>query len=77
MTPIEIAKQILANAKGSPGTTAAAMVALALLGAGKLMAEHQVEPWGTAIAGLGAMIVLVLGFVAVDPKKLPPKDPPQ
>lgn len=77
MTPVEIAKTLIANAKGSPITTAFAMVALALLGAGKLMTENNVEPWGTAIAGLGAMIVLVLGFVAVDPKKLPPKDPPQ
>ena len=76
MTPIEIAKTILANAKGSPITTALCLVAIALLGGGKLMTENAIEPWGTAVAGLGAIIVLVLGFIAVDPSKKP-KVPPQ
>lgn len=74
MTPLEIAKTILANAKGSPVTTALAMIAIALIGGGKLMTENMIEPWGTAVAGLGAALVIVLGFIAVDPNK--PKDPP-
>jgi hypothetical protein len=74
MTPLEIAKTILANAKGHPVTTALAMIAIALLGGGKLMTENMIEPWGTAVAGLGAALVIVLGFIAVDPNK---KDPPQ
>lgn len=78
MTPIEIAKQVLTNAKGSPVTSALAIVAIMLLGAGKYATEHGVEPWGTAVAGLGAILVIVLGFAAVDPKKKaePPKDEP-
>lgn len=76
MTPIEIAKTILSNAKGSPITTALAMIAIVLIGGGKLMTENAIEPWGTAVAGLGAIIVLVLGFIAVDPSKKP-KDPTQ
>lgn len=75
MTPLEIAKTILANAKGNPVTTALAMVAIALLGGGKLMAENAIEPWGTAVAGLGALLVIVLGFIAVDPNK--PQGPPK
>ncbi len=75
MTPIEIAKTILFNAKNHRLTSALAVVAIALLGAGKYMAENAVEPWGTAIAGVGATIVLVLGFVARDPKKM--ETPPQ
>jgi len=76
MTPLEIAKTILSNAKGSPITTALAMIAIVLIGGGKLMTENAIEPWGTAVAGLGASIVLVLGFIAVDPSKKP-KDPTQ
>jgi len=75
MTPIDLAKQILGNAKGHPLTTAGAMVALGLLGAGKYMADNGVEPWGTAVAGVGAMFVIVLGFVARDPHN--PQDPPK
>lgn len=76
MTPIEIAKQILANAKGNPITTALALIAIALLGGGKVMADNLIEPWGTAVAGVGAILVIVLGFIAVDPNKKP-RDPPQ
>ncbi len=68
MTPVEMAKQILANAKGHPVTSVFAVIAVALAGAGKMMAENGLEPWGTAVAGVGAMIVLVLGFIARDPK---------
>jgi hypothetical protein len=68
MTPIELAKQILANAKNSPVTTVLAVIAIFLLGGGKVMAEHGIEPWGTAVAGIGAILVIVLGFVARDPK---------
>ena len=74
MTPLEIAKAILSNAKGSPITTALAMIAIVLIGGGKLMTENMIEPWGTAVAGLGAALVIVLGFIAVDPNK--PKDQP-
>lgn len=73
MTPVDIAKQILTNAKNSPITSVFAIVALGLLGAGKLLADNGVEPWGTAVAGIGAIVVIVLGFVARDPK--PPEDP--
>jgi hypothetical protein len=69
MTPAQIAKAVLVNAKGSPVTSALAIVAIALLGAGKYLTEHAVEPWGTAVAGLGAMLVIGLGFAARDPKK--------
>lgn len=75
MTPIEIAKTLIVNAKGSPVTTALAMVAIGLLGGGKYMADNGVEPWGTAVAGIGAIVVIVLGFIAKDPKKH--EDPPQ
>jgi hypothetical protein len=66
MTSIEIAKAILANAKDNPVTTVMAIIALGLLGAGGEMTKHGVEPWGTAVAGIGAIIVIVLGFVAKD-----------
>lgn len=66
MTPIEIAKQILANAKGSPITSVLGIIAIFLLGGGKVMADNMIEPWGTAVAGIGAIIVIVLGFVAKD-----------
>lgn len=74
MTPLEIAKTILTNAKGHPVTTALAMIAIAMLGGGKLMSENAIEPWGTAVAGLGAALVIVLGLIAKDPSK--PKDQP-
>lgn len=69
MSPIEIAKTFLANAKGHPVTTVFAIIAIGLLGAGKVMTEHSIEPWGTFVAGVGASVVIVLGFVARDPKK--------
>lgn len=69
MTPIEIAKQILANAKGSPITSVLGIIAIFLLGGGKVMADNMIEPWGTAVAGLGAILVIVLSFIAKDPKK--------
>ncbi len=71
---IEILKSLLLNAKGNPITTALGMVAFACIGGGKVMTEHMIEPWGSAMTGVGAFIVIGLGLVAKD-KMLPPKDP--
>lgn len=77
MNTIEIAKLILSNAKEHKLTTVLATIAVLLAGGGKVMAEHGLEPWGTAVAGLGALLVLVLGAVARDPKKVDPNEPPK
>ena len=73
---IELLKALLLNAKGNPITTALGFVALGLVGAGKMLSDNAFEPWGTALSGVGAMIAIVLGFVAKDKMK-PPTEPPQ
>jgi len=69
---IPILKAVLENAKGNKVATAFGVVAFCAAGAGKLMSENGVEPWGSAATGIAAFIAIGLGFAV--PKLLPPKN---
>jgi hypothetical protein len=60
--------------KGHPVAMVLAGIGLAVWGGGSTLSDTQIEPWGTLLQGLGALIGVIAGAIVTLAKK---KEPPQ
>jgi hypothetical protein len=64
--------ELLAKTKDNPVAKALAVIAIAVWGGGYSLSEVPIEPWGTLVQGIGALVG-VIALVVVGKAK--PKEP--
>ena len=71
--------ELLQKTKDNPVAKVLAIIAIAVWGGGYSLSEVPIEPWGTLVQGLGALIgVIALVVVGKSkPKDAPPAEAPK